>query len=51
MGALITTVLALARAGDHIVAQRGMFGGSASLLQQVRTRVGFERTLADWHRS
>jgi methionine-gamma-lyase len=47
MGALTTTVLALVRSGDHVVAQRSMYGGSLSLLQTVLPRVGVECTLVD----
>jgi methionine-gamma-lyase len=47
MGALTTSVLALVRAGDHVVAQRSMYGGSLSLLQTVLPRLGIECTLVD----
>ncbi len=47
MGALTTTVLALVRSGDHVVAQRSMYGGSLSLLQAVLPRLGVECTLVD----
>jgi methionine-gamma-lyase len=47
MGALTTTVLSLVRAGDHVVAQRSMYGGTLSLLQQVLPRFGVECTLVD----
>src|SRR5262245_1239732 len=40
LGALTTIVLALAGGGDHIVAQRSMYGGALSLLQNVLPRFG-----------
>jgi cystathionine beta-lyase/cystathionine gamma-synthase len=47
MGALATTVLALVRAGDHVVAQRSMYGGSLSLLQKLLSRFGVQHTLVE----
>ncbi len=47
MGALTTAVLALVRSGDHVVAQRSMYGGSLSLLQTVLPGLGIECTLVD----
>jgi methionine-gamma-lyase len=47
MGALTTTVLALVRAGDHVVAQRSMYGGSLSLVQALLPRLGVECTLVE----
>jgi methionine-gamma-lyase len=47
MGALTTTVLALAGSGQHIVAQRSMYGGSLSLVQKLLPRLGVECTLVD----
>jgi methionine-gamma-lyase len=47
MGALTTTVLALVRAGDHVVAQRSMYGGSLSLVQSLLPRLGVECTLVE----
>ncbi|MEA2145641.1 MAG: cystathionine gamma-lyase, partial [Solirubrobacteraceae bacterium] len=47
MGALATTVLGLVGRGDHIVAQRSMYGGSLSLVQKLLTRLGVDHTLVD----
>ena len=47
MGALTTAVLALVRAGDHVVAQRSMYGGSLSLVQSLLPRLGVECTLVE----
>ncbi|MGK4585168.1 trans-sulfuration enzyme family protein [Kitasatospora sp. HPMI-4] len=47
MGAISTTVLSLVGAGDHIVAQRSMYGGTLSLLQDLAPRLGIETTLVD----
>ena len=47
MGALTTTVLALVRAGDHVVAQRSMYGGSLSLVQALLPRLGVDCTIVD----
>jgi methionine-gamma-lyase len=47
MGALATTVLALVSRGDHVVAQRSMYGGSLSLVQKLLARFGVEHTLVD----
>lgn len=47
MGAASTIVLALLRGGDHVVAQRSMYGGTLSLLQHLAPRLGIEATLVD----
>jgi methionine-gamma-lyase len=47
MGALTTSLLALVRAGDHVVAQRSMYGGSLSLVQALLPRLGIACTLVD----
>ena len=47
MGALTTTVLALVQSGDHVVAQRSMYGGSLSLVQKLLPRLGVACTLVD----
>src|SRR5450432_2960413 len=47
MGALTTAVLALVRTGDHVVAQRSMYGGSLSLVQALLPRLGVECTLVE----
>src|SRR5579863_3258100 len=47
MGAITTTILALLKAGDHIVAQRDIYGGVTKFFSQWLPRVGIETTLVD----
>jgi methionine-gamma-lyase len=47
MGAMSTIVLGLVGSGEHIVAQRSMYGGTLSLLQHLAPRLGIEATLVD----
>lgn len=47
MGAISGTVLALCSSGDHIVAQRQLYGGTLFFLQSVCPRFGIEVTLVD----
>jgi cystathionine beta-lyase/cystathionine gamma-synthase len=47
MGAITTTVLALLKAGDHIVAQRDIYGGVMKFFSQWLPRVGIETTFVD----
>ena len=47
MGAIATTVLALASAGDHIVAQRQIYAGTLGFLLGPCARFGIETTLVD----
>lgn len=47
MGALSTTVFALCSPGDHIVAQRQMFGGTVAFLSGPCARFGIEVTWVD----
>jgi cystathionine beta-lyase/cystathionine gamma-synthase len=47
MGAVSTIVLGLLSSGDHVVAQRSMYGGTLSLLQHLAPRLGIEATLVD----
>jgi cystathionine beta-lyase/cystathionine gamma-synthase len=47
MGAIATTLLSLAGAGDHLVAQRDLYGGTFSLLRTVAPRFGIDVTFAD----
>jgi methionine-gamma-lyase len=47
MAALTTSMLALLQTGDHVVAQRSMYGGSLSLVQTVLPRLGIECTIVD----
>jgi O-acetylhomoserine/O-acetylserine sulfhydrylase-like pyridoxal-dependent enzyme len=47
MGAIATAVLSLAGAGDHLVAQRDLYGGTFSLLAHVAPRFGIDVTFVD----
>jgi cystathionine beta-lyase/cystathionine gamma-synthase len=47
MGAITTTILALLKAGDHIVAQRDIYGGVTKFLSQWLPRLGIETTFVD----
>jgi methionine-gamma-lyase len=47
MGAISTTVLALVRAGDHVVGQRNHYAGTTRLLDDVLPRFGVEVTRVD----
>src|SRR5215469_5880402 len=47
MGAITTAVLGLLKAGDHIVAQRDIYGGVTKFLSQWLPRVGIETTFVD----
>lgn len=47
MGALSSVVLALCSAGDHIVAQRQLYGGTLAFLQGPCRRLGIEVTFVD----
>jgi len=47
MGAITTTLLALLKAGDHIVAQRDIYGGATKFLSQWLPKFGVETTLVD----
>jgi cystathionine gamma-synthase len=47
MGAITTTVLALLKAGDHIVAQRDVYGGAMKFLSQWLPKLGIETTFVD----
>lgn len=47
MGAISTAFLALLSAGDHVVAQRSMYGGTLGLLQGLGPRMGINATLVD----
>lgn len=44
MAAIATVVTGLTRAGDHIVAARGIFGGTVSLLARTLARFGVRTT-------
>jgi cystathionine gamma-synthase len=47
MGAITTTILALLKAGDHIVAQREIYGGVAKFFSEWLPRLGIETTFVD----
>ena len=47
MGAITTTVLGLLKTGDHIVAQRDVYGGVMKFFSQWLPRVGIETTFVD----
>jgi methionine-gamma-lyase len=47
MGAVTTVVLGLLSAGEHVVAQRSMYGGTLSLLRHLAPRLGIGATLVD----
>jgi cystathionine beta-lyase/cystathionine gamma-synthase len=47
MGAITTTIMALLKAGDHIVAQRDIYGGTTKFLSQWLPKFGIETTLVD----
>jgi cystathionine beta-lyase/cystathionine gamma-synthase len=47
MGAIATVLLSLAGAGDHVVAQRDLYGGSYSLLAHTAPRFGIEVSFVD----
>jgi cystathionine beta-lyase/cystathionine gamma-synthase len=47
MGAITTTIMALLKSGDHIVAQRDIYGGVTKFLSQWLPRMGVETTFVD----
>jgi cystathionine beta-lyase/cystathionine gamma-synthase len=47
MAAITTSILALVRAGDHIVAQRDIYGGVIKFLSQWLPKLGIESTFVD----
>lgn len=47
--AITYTILALAQAGDHIVAQKAIYGGSYNLLAHTLPHYGIETTFVDAH--
>jgi cystathionine gamma-synthase len=47
MGAITTTIMALLQAGDHIVAQRDIYGGVTKFLSQWLPKMGIETTFVD----
>lgn len=47
MAAITTSILALVKAGDHIVAQRDIYGGATKFLSRWLPRLGVETTFVD----
>jgi len=47
MGAITTTVMALLKSGDHVVAQRDIYGGANKFLAQWLPKMGIETTFVD----
>jgi cystathionine beta-lyase/cystathionine gamma-synthase len=47
MGAITTSILALLSSGDHIVAQRDIYGGATKFLSQWLPKLGIETTFVD----
>jgi cystathionine beta-lyase/cystathionine gamma-synthase len=47
MAAITTSILALLQSGDHIVAQRDIYGGTAKFLGQWLPKLGIETTFVD----
>src|SRR5438876_8311724 len=47
MGAITSSVLALLKSGDHIVAQRDIYGGATKFLSQWLPKLGIETTFVD----
>jgi len=47
VGAITTTIMALLKGGDHIVAQRDIYGGTHKFLSQWLPKFGVETTFVD----
>src|SRR6202161_569449 len=47
MGAITTTIMALLKSGDHVVAQRDIYGGVSKFLTQWLPKMGIETTFVD----
>src|ERR1700685_1219011 len=47
MGAITTTIMALLKSGDHVVAQRDISGGANKFLSQWLPKMGIETTFVD----
>jgi cystathionine gamma-synthase len=47
MSAITTSILALVKCGDHVVAQRDIYGGATKFFTQWLPRFGVETTLVD----
>jgi cystathionine beta-lyase/cystathionine gamma-synthase len=47
MNAITTSIMALLRSGDHVVAQRDIYGGATKFLGQWLPKLGIETTFVD----
>ena len=47
MGAITSTIMALLKTGDHIVAQRDLYGGVSKFLSQWLPKMGIDTTFVD----
>src|SRR6204780_3275917 len=47
MGGITTTIMALLKSGDHVVAQRDIYGGVSKFLTQWLPKMGIETTFVD----
>ena len=47
MGAVTTTVMALLKSGDHVVAQRDLYGGVNKFLSKWLPKMGIETTFVE----
>jgi len=47
MGAITTTIMALLRSGDHVVAQRDIYGGAHKFFSQWLPKLGIETTFVN----
>lgn len=47
MGAITTSIFALLKSGDHVVAQRDIYGGATKFLSQWLPKFGIETTFVD----
>src|SRR3954471_15620251 len=47
MGAITTAMLSLLKSGDHVVAQRDIYGGATKFFSQWLTKLGIETTFVD----
>src|ERR1700719_3818854 len=47
MGAITTSIFALLKSGDHVVAQRDIYGGATKFFTQWLPKIGIETTLVD----
>ena len=50
MGAITTSMLSLLKSGDHVVAQRDIYGGATKFFSQWLPKFGIETTFVDTDR-